>query len=86
VIIGPRTLEQLQSALKAAPITLDDSTLNRIDEIVTPGTDAYRAEGGFISIAPALTDSSLRRRPLEDRAAAAAETPHHTTSPAERRA
>jgi aryl-alcohol dehydrogenase-like predicted oxidoreductase len=42
VIIGPRTMEQLESSLKAASITLDDSTLDRIDEIVPPGTSVYQ--------------------------------------------
>jgi aryl-alcohol dehydrogenase-like predicted oxidoreductase len=68
VIIGPRTVEQLESALAAASTTLDDATLDRIDEIVPPGTDVYRNEGAWVP-AP-LTNPSLRRRPIEDRAAA----------------
>src|SRR4029453_2230129 len=36
-IIGPRTMEQLESQLGAADITLSDDVLNRIDEIVPPG-------------------------------------------------
>jgi aryl-alcohol dehydrogenase-like predicted oxidoreductase len=68
VIIGPRTLQQLESALKAASITLDDATLDRIDEIVAPGTDAYLNEGVWIP--PAVSDASLRRRPQAERAAA----------------
>src|SRR3954468_7998540 len=36
-IIGPRTMEQLDSQLPAADVTLDAAVLDRIDEIVTPG-------------------------------------------------
>ncbi len=41
VIIGPRTMEQLDGALKGASLALDDAILDRIDEIVPPGTDLY---------------------------------------------
>ena len=67
VIIGPRTMEQLESSLKAASIALDDSTLDRIDEIVPPGTNVWQDAKW---IPPALTESSLRRRPVTERAAA----------------
>jgi aryl-alcohol dehydrogenase-like predicted oxidoreductase len=67
VIIGPRTMEQLTDALKGAELTLDDATLDRIDEIVPPGTDVYRADGAWRP--PALTDAALRRRPVAERAA-----------------
>lgn len=36
-IVGPRTMEQLQSYLPAAEITLSTEVLDRIDEIVAPG-------------------------------------------------
>src|SRR3954447_6358189 len=38
-IIGPRTMEQLESQLGAADITLPDEILDRIDEIVPPGVN-----------------------------------------------
>ena len=38
-IIGPRTMEQLESQLGAADVELDDALLDRIDEIVAPGHD-----------------------------------------------
>jgi aryl-alcohol dehydrogenase-like predicted oxidoreductase len=38
-IIGPRTMEQLDDALAGADVRLDTSTLDAIDEIVSPGTD-----------------------------------------------
>jgi aryl-alcohol dehydrogenase-like predicted oxidoreductase len=68
VIIGPRTMEQLEGLLKGAALALDDATLDRIDEIVPPGTDLYRADGAWQS--PYLSDANRRRRPLADRAAA----------------
>jgi aryl-alcohol dehydrogenase-like predicted oxidoreductase len=66
-IIGPRTMEQLTSLLKGASLVLDDATLDRIDEIVAPGTDTYKADGAWNPCS--LTDLSLRRRPLSDRSA-----------------
>ncbi|MDQ7903989.1 aldo/keto reductase [Phytohabitans sp. ZYX-F-186] len=68
VIIGPRTMEQLDGLLEGAPLVLDDATLDRIDEIVPPGTDLYRADGGWQT--PYLAEAARRRRPLDDRAAA----------------
>ena len=45
-IIGPRTMEQLESQLGAADVQLDDALLDRIDEIVAPGTTSTRATPG----------------------------------------
>ena len=36
-IIGPRTMEQLESQLGAADVELSDDVLDKIDEIVPPG-------------------------------------------------
>ena len=54
----------------AAPdgTVLDDAVLDRIDEIVPPGTNLYQPDGAWSP--PTLTDPSHRRRPLPDRAAA----------------
>ncbi|MFD7960825.1 aldo/keto reductase [Streptomyces zaomyceticus] len=68
VILGPRTMDQLEGLLKGAPVVLTDEALDRIDAIVPPGTNLYRADGVWQP--PALTEPSLRRRPLEQRAAA----------------
>jgi aryl-alcohol dehydrogenase-like predicted oxidoreductase len=65
VIIGPRTMSQLESLLKGAALVLDDETLDRIDAIVPPGTDVYSPDGAWSP--PSLTEVSLRRRPLADR-------------------
>jgi aryl-alcohol dehydrogenase-like predicted oxidoreductase len=67
-IIGPRTMEQLESALKGASLVLDDATLDRIDEIVPPGVNLYEPNGAFR--VPYLADVERRRRRLEDRSAA----------------
>jgi aryl-alcohol dehydrogenase-like predicted oxidoreductase len=60
-IIGPRTMEQLESQLGGleAP-ALPGEVLDRIDEIVPPGTNVNPADTGWDP--PWLTDPSLRRR------------------------
>ena len=60
-IIGPRTMDHLEGQLEAADVTLDPAVLDRIDEIVPPGTNLNRPDGGYQP--PALTTPSLRRRP-----------------------
>jgi aryl-alcohol dehydrogenase-like predicted oxidoreductase len=66
-IIGPRTMQQLEDLLKGAAVTLDDATLDRIDELVPPGTNRYSPNGAFPLLA--LTDTTRRRRLLAERAA-----------------
>jgi aryl-alcohol dehydrogenase-like predicted oxidoreductase len=68
VITGPRTMDHLTATLKGASRTLDDATLDRIDEIIPPGTDLYRADGAWSP--PWLTDATQRRRTADDRPAA----------------
>ncbi|ACZ83877.1 aldo/keto reductase [Streptosporangium roseum] len=68
VIIGPRTMNQLEALLKGASLTLDDAILDRIDEIVPPGTNTYHPDGAWRP--PVLADTARRRRPLADRSAA----------------
>jgi aryl-alcohol dehydrogenase-like predicted oxidoreductase len=58
-IIGPRTMEHLESQLPAADITLSDDVLDRIDEIVAPGTNINPADGGWNS--PHLEPAARRR-------------------------
>jgi len=59
-IIGPRTMEQLESQLGAADVVLEPAILDRIDEIVPPGTNLNPADAGWTP--PALADAALRRR------------------------
>lgn len=37
-VIGPRTMEHLEGSLDAVGVELDDAVLDRVDEIVPPGT------------------------------------------------
>ncbi|UQA93820.1 aldo/keto reductase [Streptomyces halobius] len=60
VIIGPRTLDQLNSLLNGSEVTLSADILDRIDAIVPPGTDLNRADSYYVP--PAIADASLRRR------------------------
>jgi aryl-alcohol dehydrogenase-like predicted oxidoreductase len=62
-IIGPRTMEHLESQLGAADVVLDDKVLDRIDQIVPPGTNFNAADAGWQP--PAITSPWRRRRPAE---------------------
>ena len=46
-IIGPRTMEQLDSQLPAADVVLDAAVLDRIDEIVKPGVNLNPADTSY---------------------------------------
>ncbi|MFG1905388.1 aldo/keto reductase [Kribbella sp. NPDC048928] len=59
-LIGPRTIEHLESQLAAAGTVLPTDVLDAIDEIVAPGIDLAVAEK--IAVVPSLTDPALRRR------------------------
>ncbi len=60
-IIGPRTMDQLETLLGADEIRLDADVLDRIDELVPPGTNLNASDGGWEP--PALRKAALRRRP-----------------------
>jgi aryl-alcohol dehydrogenase-like predicted oxidoreductase len=59
-IIGPRTMEQLETQIGAASVTLGADTLDAIDAIVPPGTNVDPEEVGWRPAS--LTDASTRRR------------------------
>jgi aryl-alcohol dehydrogenase (NADP+) len=59
-IIGPRTPEQLTDLLAGADLVLGDDVLDRIDEIVPPGTDLNKLDADYTP--PAIEDKALRRR------------------------
>jgi aryl-alcohol dehydrogenase-like predicted oxidoreductase len=61
-IIGPRTADHLASQLGAADVTLPDDVLDKLDAIVSPGTNFLWADAGYMP--PAIADVSRRRRPL----------------------
>ncbi|HWT23663.1 MAG TPA: aldo/keto reductase [Solirubrobacteraceae bacterium] len=59
-IIGPRTMQHLESQLPAADVVLDAAVLDRIDEIVPPGTTLNpAADSGWRE--PALEPAARRR-------------------------
>ena len=58
-IIGPRTMEHLESQLTAADVQLSDDVLDRIDEIVPPGVNVNPADGGWDN--PDLKPEARRR-------------------------
>jgi len=60
-IIGPRTMEHLESQLPGAERRLDAELLDRIDEIVPPGTNVNPDDVGWQN--PALAPVARRRPP-----------------------
>src|ERR1700733_13046055 len=68
-IIGPRTHEQLDDLLASVEVKLSDDILDRIDAIVPPGTDVGAPDQSAY-LPPALTQTRLRRRPVEERSVA----------------
>ncbi len=58
-IIGPRTIEHLESQLTAADVVLSDEVLDRIDEIVPPGVNVNAVDGGWPN--PGLEPAARRR-------------------------
>ncbi len=58
-IIGPRTMEHLESQLSAADVKLSEDVLDRIDEIVPPGVNVNPSDGGWPN--PALEPDARRR-------------------------
>jgi len=61
VLIGPRTMEQLEGSLTADGVELSDDTLDRIDEIVPPGSTINIADAMWEHGTRAL-DAAQRRR------------------------
>jgi aryl-alcohol dehydrogenase-like predicted oxidoreductase len=58
-IVGPRTMEQLESQIGAVELRLEDDVLDRIDEIVPPGRTINPVDAGWTN--PALAPEALRR-------------------------
>ena len=67
-LIGPRTIEQLDDLLAASELQLSDEILDRIDEIVPPGTGVGRMDQEYST--PPIGTAALRRRPPAERSAA----------------
>jgi hypothetical protein len=62
-------VEHLDDLLAGADVVLDDETLDQIDQIVPPGTEIGMPDAANY-VPPALTQTTLRRRPIVERAAA----------------
>jgi aryl-alcohol dehydrogenase-like predicted oxidoreductase len=60
VLLGPRTMEQLEGSLAGAGTVLGGDLLDRIDAIMAPGTEINPLDNYYTN--PALVDSHLRRR------------------------
>jgi aryl-alcohol dehydrogenase-like predicted oxidoreductase len=58
-IIGPRTMQHLDSQLPAADVALDPAILDRIDEIVQPGVNLNPADTSY---GDQVLEPTLRRR------------------------
>lgn len=67
-LLGARTMEQLDDLLAGVDTVLSDDVLDRIDEIVPPGTDIGTLDQAYVP--PAIQKTQLRRRPLSERFAA----------------
>jgi aryl-alcohol dehydrogenase-like predicted oxidoreductase len=61
VIIGPRTLEQLEDSIAAADVVLGADVLDAIDAIVPPGLDVNPGDM-YLTTPPSLLDPAERRR------------------------
>jgi aryl-alcohol dehydrogenase-like predicted oxidoreductase len=59
-LIGPRTMQQLETQLAAADAVLSADVLDRIDEIVPPGMTINPADSSFAN--PALQAAARRRQ------------------------
>lgn len=66
-LIGPRTMTHLDDLLAGMNVSLSDDILDRIDEIVPPGTDIGTLDQAYVP--PAIELANLRRRHVQHRAA-----------------
>jgi aryl-alcohol dehydrogenase-like predicted oxidoreductase len=67
-ILGPRTMQHLDDLIAGYEVRLSDDVLDRIDQIVPPGTDIGLNEANYNP--NAILHADLRRRPNAERAAA----------------
>ena len=58
-IIGPRTMEHLDSQISGADVRLSDDVLDAIDQVVAPGVTLNPADDGWV---PPALDPGARRR------------------------
>ncbi len=65
--LGARTMDQLDDLVAGVDVTVGGDVLDRIDEVVAPGTDVGRLNQAYQS--PGL-ESAAGRRPVSGRRAA----------------
>src|SRR3954447_1762216 len=63
-IVGPRTMDHFKGQLAGADVVLDQALLDRIDEIVPPGTTINPVDNSFQT--PALEPAARRRAAAHD--------------------
>jgi aryl-alcohol dehydrogenase-like predicted oxidoreductase len=61
-LMGPRTMEHLDDLLAGVDVRLDEEVLDRLDEIVPPGTNVGTPDQSAY-LPPSVQDATLRRRP-----------------------
>jgi hypothetical protein len=61
-------MAQLDDLLAGMDVALPDDVLDRIDEIVPPGTDIGTLDQAYVP--PSIQKTELRRRPISERSAA----------------
>ncbi len=66
-LLGARTMDQLDDLLAGVDTELSNEVLDRIDDIVPPGADIGTLDQAYMP--PAITEVTLRRRPLGERSA-----------------
>jgi aryl-alcohol dehydrogenase (NADP+) len=67
-LLGARTEAQLDDLLAGVDTVLSDDALDRIDEIVAPGTDIGTLDQAYVPAS--IAQVSLRRRPAPERTTA----------------
>ena len=60
-LLGARTMEQLDDLLAGVDVALSDDVLDRIDEIVPPGTDIGTLDQAYVPPAIQQTDCAAAR-------------------------
>jgi aryl-alcohol dehydrogenase-like predicted oxidoreductase len=66
-LLGARTMEQLDNLIAGTEVELSDDVLDRIDQIVPPGTDIGTLDQDYQP--PAIQNLHLRRHPAGERSA-----------------
>jgi hypothetical protein len=66
-LLGARTMEQLDDLLAGVDIALSDDVLDRIDEIVAPGTEIGTLDQAYVPLVIQKTEPLRRLRQKSSR-------------------